>query len=106
MRRALGVAADLDGMPLAAAGAPPRALTGWTLARHRRLHDRARRIARRTAARWHDADLDPPMRRTRPTGGVRVVHVRWILHHVLEHQAGHYGQILLLRHLHRERGRG
>jgi hypothetical protein len=28
---------------------------------------------------------------------------RWILYHLLEHQAGHYGQILLLRHWYRDR---
>jgi hypothetical protein len=26
--------------------------------------------------------------------------VRWVLHHVVEHLAAHYGQVLLLRHLH------
>jgi len=27
-----------------------------------------------------------------------VVTPRWTLYHLLEHEAGHYGQILLLRH--------
>jgi hypothetical protein len=30
---------------------------------------------------------------------------RWILHHLLEHFAGHYGQMLLLRHQYRDRRR-
>jgi hypothetical protein len=30
---------------------------------------------------------------------------RWILYHLLEHQAGHYGQILLLRHQYRDRNK-
>jgi len=45
--------------------------------------------------------------RTRKRDGMRHAQsVRWILYHVLEHQAGHYGQILLLRHQYRDRRRG
>jgi hypothetical protein len=32
-----------------------------------------------------------------------VVTLRWTLYHMLEHLAGHYGQILLLRHQYRAR---
>ncbi len=28
--------------------------------------------------------------------------MRWVLYHMLEHFSGHYGQILLLRHLYRD----
>jgi uncharacterized damage-inducible protein DinB len=102
---AIGVAPDADGMPLAAGALPPRALARWTLPRYRRLHDRARVFARRTAGAWRDGDLDPEFRRRRADGTVRVLNVRWILYHVLEHQAGHYGQMLLLRHQYRERAK-
>jgi len=30
---------------------------------------------------------------------VRVLSVRWAMYHVLEHYAGHRGQVQLLRHL-------
>ena len=100
---AIGVAGDFDGMPIAAGAKPPRALAGWTLARFRRLHDRARRFAKRRAARLAPADLDLVLRLRRPNGALRLVNPRWILYHVLEHQAGHYGQMLLLRHQYRDR---
>ena len=41
--------------------------------------------------------------RRRADGSFRNLNVRWILYHVLEHQAGHYGQMLLLRHEYRDR---
>jgi hypothetical protein len=31
--------------------------------------------------------------------GAWIVNPRWAFYHILEHQAGHYGQILLLKHL-------
>ena len=49
------------------------------------------------------ADLDRTITRKRANGELRTVSVRWMLYHVLEHFAAHYGQILLLRHLHRSR---
>jgi uncharacterized damage-inducible protein DinB len=103
MRKAIGIGGDDDGMPLPAGGAPPRALRGWSIADFRRVHDRARRFAKRRVARVRDADLEREIRRIRPSGQVRILNGRWILYHVLEHQAGHYGQMLLLRHLYRDR---
>ena len=75
------------------------------MARYRKLHDRARKFAKRRAARLKPADLTRVLRLKRPNGDVRVVSPRWILYHVLEHQAGHYGQMLLLRHEYRDRKR-
>jgi hypothetical protein len=100
---ALGVDPDLDGMPLAAGAAPPGSLAGWTLARYRKLHDRARTFAKKTASAWRDTDLEPTFLRRRADGSFRNLNLRWILYHVLEHQAGHYGQMLLLRHEYRDR---
>ena len=34
-----------------------------------------------------------------------VLNGRWILYHVAEHLSGHFGQVLLLRHLYRARPR-
>jgi uncharacterized damage-inducible protein DinB len=100
---AIGLAMDADGMPAGPKDAPPRALAGWRLARFRKLHDRARKFAKRRAARLKPADLPRVLRLVRPNGDIRVVSPRWILYHVLEHQAGHYGQMLLLRHQYRDR---
>ena len=33
--------------------------------------------------------------------GQRIYAIRWYLYHILEHFSGHYGQILLLRHLYK-----
>ena len=105
MRRALAFDPEGDGMPLPPGGAPPRALKGWTLARHAKLHDRARAWARKAASRWTDAQLARPFRRTRHDGTLRVTSGRWVLYHLVEHLAGHYGQVLLLRHEYRDRKR-
>ncbi len=103
VRRALGIGPDDDGMPLPATGLPPANLRGWTLAGYRRLHDRARRFTRRALARMSPADLSRGRARLRWNGDSQVMNTRWILYHVLEHQAGHYGQMLLLRHVLRAR---
>jgi uncharacterized damage-inducible protein DinB len=75
------------------------------MAKYRALHDRARRFAKRTAATFSPADLDIRFERPSPSGVVRILNARWILYHVLEHQAGHYGQMMLLRHQYRDRRR-
>lgn len=105
LERVLGIGEDDDGMPLPPDGAPPRALAGRTLAFYRRVHDRARRHAKRLAARMTTRDLDGRVTRTRRNGQKVTTSRRWILYHVLEHQAGHYGQMLMIRHLYRDRRR-
>jgi uncharacterized damage-inducible protein DinB len=103
MKKLIGVPADFDGMPAKPTARPARTLVGWTIGRYRRLHDRARRFAKRRAARLGRADLEKVLRLRRPNGTLRLASPRWILYHVLEHQAGHYGQMLLLRHQYRDR---
>ena len=94
----LGVGVDDDGMPLPPRGAAPAALRGRTLAWYTRALQRARAFSRRQAAGFTRADLDRFVTRTRANGQRVRQNLRWILYHVLEHQAGHYGQVLLLRH--------
>jgi len=48
-----------------------------------------------------DDDLGREIHRRRPDGSERVFNVGWVLYHILEHEAGHHGQINLLKHLHR-----
>jgi len=52
-----------------------------------------------------EGDLAREVRRKRPDGSERVFNVGWVLYHMLEHEAGHHGQINLLRHL-QQLGRG
>jgi uncharacterized damage-inducible protein DinB len=98
---ALGIGVDDDGMPLAPRGRPPRGLAGRMLRYYDDLLARARTHTREVAATLNDGDLDREFTRRRRDGTVQVLNLRWVFYHVLEHFAGHYGQILLLRHLHR-----
>ncbi len=103
LERLLGIGEYDDGMPLSTDGAPPTALRGKSLAWYVALLRRARSYSRRQAARFVPADLDRLIQRTRPNGQRVRQNIRWILYHVLEHQAGHYGQVLLLRHQYADR---
>jgi uncharacterized damage-inducible protein DinB len=101
----LGITMDDDGMPLPPRGRPPKGLAGRTLKTYDDLLARARRYTREVAATLTDADLEREVTRTRRDGKVQVLNLRWVFYHVLEHFAGHYGQILLLRHQLRAVGR-
>jgi len=46
------------------------------------------------------ADPEALLTRTRPDGTQRTFSFRWMFYHLLEHESGHFGQMLLLRHLH------
>jgi hypothetical protein len=89
---------DDSGVPLAPNGAPPAALAGRDLAFFDDLLDRARKHLKRVAAPVRDSDLAIIRPRTRPNGEPRELEVRWTLYHMLEHFAGHFGQVLLLQH--------
>lgn len=95
----LGIGLDDDGMPIPAAAAPPAALAGKDLAYFDDLLRRARAFTKESVMPLTDADLDREVVRKRRDGTVSgPFNVRWILYHMLEHEAGHYGQINLLRH--------
>ena len=106
MKEILGIGDDDDGIPIAANGAPPAALAGKDLAFFDDLLDRARKHLKRVAAGFKDADLTLVRPRTRPNGDLREVEVRWIVYHMLEHFAGHFGQILVLQHARQALGVG
>ncbi len=95
--RLLGVGRDDDGMPAAPDARHPRTLRGWRLPDYLALLKRARGLVRRTAKRWTPAEFERPItRRWRSQNRIQHYNRRWILHHLLEHLAGHYGQMLLL----------
>jgi hypothetical protein len=97
----LAMGSDDDGMPLAPAGSPPAALAGRDLAWFDDKLGRAREHLKRVASPIAGAQLTKMFERARPNGDVRVIEMRWTLYHMLEHFAGHYGQILLLKHARR-----
>lgn len=94
----LGIGEDDDGMPIKKDGTPPANLAGKDLAYFDSLLDRARAHLRSVARVLADAALDREVTKVRANGQVRYLNVRWALYHMLEHYAGHLGQILLLRH--------
>ena len=98
----LGIGDDDDGMPIKEGEAPIALLNGKDLAFFRALNDKARAYVRLKMATMTDEDLDAETVRTRPDGTQSAITGRWYLYHVLEHFSGHYGQILLLRHLYRD----
>jgi uncharacterized damage-inducible protein DinB len=90
-----------SGIPLAPASPPPAALRGRDLAFYDDVMSRARAFTREALAGLADADLERTCTRVRVDGSKFEYNVGWALYHVLEHEAGHYGQINLLRHLYR-----
>jgi uncharacterized damage-inducible protein DinB len=105
----LGLTKRQIGMPLAADAGPPAALAGRELPYFDDLLARARAFTRASIADLSDADLDRRFRTPaswEPGGGEFEATVGWALYHILEHEAGHYGQINLLRHQHAVRASG
>lgn len=101
----LGIDFDADGLGLSRNALPPRNLQGWTFDDYRRLLGQARLHTAPRILALTDRELARKVLRRRANGEEMAVSVRWILYHVLEHFAGHHGQILLLRHLYRDRKR-
>lgn len=98
-RDIIGIGGDDDGLPLPPDGKHPGTLAGKTLDDYLRIIDNARAVSHQELGKWRDTELDTtyPLRD-------RVISREWTLYHVLEHFAGHYGQILLLKHLMRDAG--
>jgi uncharacterized damage-inducible protein DinB len=101
----LGLTKRQIDMPLAAGAGPPAALAGKELPYFDDLLARARAFTRASIATLTDADLDRRFRTpaTWEPGSEFEGTVGWALYHILEHEAGHYGQINLLRHQYRLR---
>lgn len=97
----LGIGGDDDGLPLADDAPAFPLLNGKDLAFYDDLLDRAREFVKRMARDREPEDMEREIPRERPDGSVRILNVRWYYYHILEHFSGHYGQILLLKHLRR-----
>ncbi|MCA9727966.1 MAG: DinB family protein [Candidatus Eisenbacteria bacterium] len=99
MRDTIGILMDDDGLPLAPEAAHPASLAGKSLEDYLAMIDRARAATHEQLRRWTDADLDTTFQLRD-----RAIFREWTAYHVLEHFCGHYGQILLLKHLLRDAG--
>ncbi|HVP14373.1 MAG TPA: DinB family protein [Terriglobales bacterium] len=106
VRDVLGIDREEVGTPLPADGHPPAALAGRDIAFFHDLLARARTHTVEAARRFADADLGREVTRQRPDGSSSVLTPRWALYHMVEHEAGHYAQIQLLKHLQRTRAGG
>ena len=95
----IDLASDNGGMPLPPDGVHPASLKGRDLEGYFDLLARARRSTHERLMTWHDASLD-----TTSTFRTMTVSHRWVLYHILEHFAAHYGQILSLLHCMRDHG--
>lgn len=96
----IGITVEDEGLPLAPEGPPAPALAGRDLAAFDGMLERSFAHLRAAAARLTDADLATDVvRPPREDGTQRIFDRRWVLHHAIEHAAGHLGQIQLVRHL-------
>jgi len=98
-RAVIGISEEDEGMPLAPGAPPAPALAGRPLTDFVGMLERARAHTRQVAAALTPADLAREVVRQRPDGTRRVFNVGWVFYHLIEHEAGHRGQIALLRHL-------
>jgi hypothetical protein len=103
MKGILGITRDDDGIPVATRGGHPKILKGRKRAYYDRLIARGREHLRAAVRKLRPADLGPTHLRMRRDGVRQIYNLRWVLYHLVEHFAGHYGQILLLRHQYRDR---
>ena len=103
LAKILGIGSNDDGMPLAATTQPPSILAGRNLSFYEDLLRKARNFTRECVGSFTDQDLDKTGSLKRKDGSTGTYTVRWVLYHVLEHEAAHYGQISLIRHQYRDR---
>lgn len=88
-----------DGLPLGPEGIHPSYLKGFTAEKYFAILAGGRRSIHTVMKKWRDKDLDKFYK-----AGKNQISRTWTLYHVLEHFCGHFGQILLLKHLMRDAG--
>ncbi|MDZ4723447.1 MAG: DinB family protein [candidate division Zixibacteria bacterium] len=99
MKNTIGICMDDDGLPIPSDGVHPKTLSKKTLEDYLGMQDRARALAHTAMKTWDDNSLESTY-----VLREREITRAWTLYHVLEHFAGHYGQMLLLMHLMRDAG--
>ena len=99
----IGLELKDDGMPIEKAGGqPPTNLAGRDLSFYEDILRKARSFTKETTVSLTDDDLDRTGSLKRRDGSTGTYTVRWVLYHVLEHEAAHYGQISFIRHQYRD----
>ncbi|HEX8368464.1 MAG TPA: DinB family protein [Pyrinomonadaceae bacterium] len=64
--------------------------------------DKIGEMSRRILAQFADADLEKLFGYERSSGERAEVSLRWVLHHLIDHEANHKGQISMLKRMLRE----
>lgn len=101
--KVIGIRMDDDGLPMPKNGKHPRTLAGKTAKQYLEMLAKARRAVHKELRTWNDSKLPSRFIRRRGKKQIQITHT-WVLYHLLEHFAGHYGQILLIKHLMRDAG--
>jgi hypothetical protein len=99
LKKVTGINGDDDGLPLKKDGIHSKALKGYTLKQYLTMLNKARLSVHKELRTWRDKDLNKTYRRRKFD-----ISYEWTIYHVLEHFSGHYGQILLLKHLMQDAG--
>ncbi len=90
-------------MPIERAdGRPPQVLAGKDLVFYEDVLRKARNFTKETTVSLMDKDLDHTGSLKRRDGSTGTYTTRWVLYHLLEHEAAHYGQISFIRHQYRD----
>lgn len=95
----VGIRLDDDGMPAPPDAQPPRTLEGRGFSDYESMLRGARAFTHSVILPWTDEELDRSF-----VWRDREFTQRWIVYHIAEHFSGHYGQVLLLRHLMKDAG--
>lgn len=91
----LGITMYGDGIPLDEQAAPPEFLRkDFTYIRS--LLEKAREYTKKIALQIPQRAIEEDIE-VEAFGGRYIVNGRWVFYHILEHQAGHYGQCLTLK---------
>ncbi len=99
VREIMGIRMEDDGIPLSADGLHPPALRGRALPEYLTMIDRARVATLNVLSGWRDNELELSYQIRD-----RSISRSWTIYHILEHLCGHFGQILLIKHLMRDAG--
>jgi len=99
----IGLRLEDDGMPIEKAGGqPPTNLAGRDRSFYEDVLRKARSFTKEIMVSLTDNDLDRTGSLKRRDGSTGTYTVRWVLYHVLEHEAAHYGQVSSIRHQYRD----
>jgi uncharacterized damage-inducible protein DinB len=99
----IGMGFKDDGLPIErAGGVPAQNLAGKDLAFYAEALEKARKFTKEVTISMTDDDLDRTGSLKRRDGSTGTYTVRWVLYHLLEHEAAHYGQVGFIRHQYRD----